>query len=125
MSAIKLYPHRNHIINRYFPHRLSNSIKLLMAFPKIQQVSQWHKPHFFFLTIQQCCSIINKSDKQFFIAYPTSTFFDGSLSICLFVPFIMLAMMAFLYSANSKGVVNNSISSSVSSSFFASRFLKL
>jgi hypothetical protein len=42
------------------------------------------------------CAVIDQSGKQLLITYPTTSFFEGSLSTFLLVPFIILAMMEFL-----------------------------
>jgi hypothetical protein len=87
-----------------------------MTFEQIHQIANRHQPDFFFSAIQLHRPKVNESGKEFLLTYPTASFFDSSLSTFLLVPFNILAIIAFLYWARSKGEVKSSISSSVNSS---------
>ena len=77
---------------------LCQTIKLLVHLPLVEQMSDRHQPHFGLRPTEQGCSIKNQPGKQFFIAYPTDKFFEGSssLSTFRFVPLYIASMMAFL-----------------------------
>lgn len=85
-------------INVILAFGLCQAVKLLVHLPLVEQMSDRHQPHFGLRPTEQGCSIKNQPGKQFFIAYPTDKFFEGSssLSTFRFVPLYIASMMAFL-----------------------------
>ena len=114
------------IVNVHLSLRFRHTGELTMALPKVEQIAERHQPHFVKGNVQLCRSEIKQSGKEFLITYPTVTFFElFSLSTFRLVPLNMASMMAFLYVASSSGEVRSSTTSAVSSSRFASGFLRL
>ena len=89
-------PLRNRVIDEVISFRLCNPNKLLVTFPQIHEVSDGHQQNFILFSIKVSGAIVDQSGKEFFITYPTTSFFEGSLSTVLFVPFSILAIIAFL-----------------------------
>ena len=94
MSYTVWYDFINVILTLWF----SQTVKLLVHLPLVEQMSDRHRPYFGLRPTEQGCSIKNQPGKQFFIAYPTDKFFEGSssLSTFRFVPLYIASMMAFL-----------------------------
>ena len=120
------YSIRDNIINVHLSLRFCHAGELPVAFPKVEQIAERHQPHFVETEMQLCRSEIQQSGKYFLVTYPTVTFFElVSLSTLRLVPLNIASMMAFLYAASSSGEVSSSTTSAVSSSRFASGFLRL
>ena len=121
-----LNPAGDDFINVILAFWLCQPVVLLVTLPLVEQMTDRHEPHLRLRPTEERNAVKNQSGKQLFIAYPTCAFFEfGSLSTSRLVPLYMASMMAFLYSANSKGEVRSSTDSSASSSFFAFGFCRL
>lgn len=98
---VSLQPHRNNIINRQFLFRLGHTVKLLIDFNLIEQMTERRQPHFALLSVKQADTVKYQPGKDFVVSYPAVVFFEGSLSISRFAPLYIAVMMAVLYSARS------------------------
>lgn len=95
--APTLYTLRKNFVDKHLAFGLRQAQVLLVALPQIHQQANGREPGFLLGAVQMHCTVIEKSGKQLFVAYPTSTFFESpSLSILRAVPLNIASVIAAL-----------------------------
>ena len=98
---VSLQPRRDDLVDRGFPFRLRQTVKLFVYFNLIQQMTERHQPHFTLLSVKQADAVKDQPGKDLVVCYPAAVFFDASLSTSRFAPLYIAVMMAVLYAARS------------------------